>query len=61
MRSLKVSLWKWRARSAHRRIDRLFDRYDCGAMMIDHLSGGELSRLHNRLKHCILKAKESAA
>lgn len=55
---IRRALLRRKGRRLYRRILRLQARHDCGAAMIDHITGGYLSSLEDQLDAIIEKLKK---
>ncbi len=57
IKEIRIAILRRKFLKADAYEDRLFDRYDCGADLIDVLTGGELTRIRLVKKNLGLKAK----
>ena len=58
MKKLKIWYWRNRGRRARNNVFRLYEDYDCGALLIDELTGGALTKYTEEMQYCVDKLRE---
>lgn len=55
----RVTLWhlKRQARRTYLQIDHMWETYDCGRSLMNHISGGRLDRLETKFKELVEQIK----